>query len=174
MERLAEQVVNGDKALRAWRRSRNYLPLIWVYSYRLWAEHNEREPYRATARISLGVGGEEASLFVSDGDSDVQALDAAIRKGVQGKFPYIDKIAMSDFSARVAPDSTSVATPATVWVTQSDGHLTWVTSHCHSSLTHATLLALIDSYRFYFLRRLVGPHAESSTRRWRSSRSLPR
>lgn len=119
----------------------------------------------AEAMLAVEVGGERR-LGAGEGNGPVDALDQAFRNAVNGTWPQLDSIHLSDFKVRileagldedaprVASSSMPSGTGATtrVLVSSTDGTQVWDTVGVHPNIVEASWLALSDAYTHAILR----------------------
>ncbi len=114
----------------------------------------------AEAILAVEVGGER-KLGAGEGNGPVDALDDAFRNAVNGTWPQLDRVHLSDYKVRIleadpsAPDgSGSAGTDATtrVLVSSTDGSEVWDTVGVHPNIVEASWLALSDAYAHAILR----------------------
>ena len=114
----------------------------------------------AEAILAVEVGGER-KLGAGEGNGPVDALDDAFRNAVNGTWPQLDRIDLSDYRVRILeadpsrPDHAATAgTDATtrVLVSSTDGTQVWDTVGVHPNIVEASWLALSDAYTHAILR----------------------
>ena len=105
--------------------------------------------------------GGERKLGAGEGNGPVDALDDAFRNAVNGTWPQLDRIDLSDYRVRILEaDSSrpghaaSAGTDATtrVLVSSTDGTEVWDTVGVHPNIVEASWLALSDAYTHAILR----------------------
>ena len=114
----------------------------------------------AEAILAVEVAGER-KLGAGEGNGPVDALDDAFRNAVNGTWPQLDRIDLSDYRVRILeadpsrPDHAATAgTDATtrVLVSSTDGTQVWDTVGVHPNIVEASWLALSDAYTHAILR----------------------
>jgi len=113
----------------------------------------------AEAILAVEVSGERR-LGAGEGNGPVDALDHAFRNAVNGTWPQLDRIHLSDYKVRILEADTSAAqgaapgTHATtrVLVSSSDGSDVWDTVGVHPNIVEASWLALSDAYTHAIMR----------------------
>jgi 2-isopropylmalate synthase len=113
----------------------------------------------AEATLAVEVGGERR-LGAGEGNGPVDALDHAFRNAVNGTWPQLDRIHLSDYKVRILEaDTTGTqgAAPGThattrVLVSSSDGSDVWDTVGVHPNIVEASWLALSDAYTHAIMR----------------------
>jgi 2-isopropylmalate synthase len=114
----------------------------------------------AEAILAVDVGGRR-KLGAGEGNGPVDALDHAFRNAVNGTWPQLDRVHLSDYKVRILeadPSSTVggelAGTDATtrVLVSSTDGVDVWDTVGVHPNVVEASWLALSDAYTHAILR----------------------
>jgi 2-isopropylmalate synthase len=102
------------------------------------------------ATVKIHVNGEER-LEVAEGDGPVNALDAAMRKALNGDFPGLKEMRLIDYKVRVVNSEAGTAARIRVIIESSDHHEVWGTVGVSENIIEASWLALIDAieYKLY-------------------------
>jgi 2-isopropylmalate synthase len=102
------------------------------------------------ATVKINVNGEER-LEVAEGDGPVNALDAAMRKALNGDFPSLREMRLIDYKVRVVNSEAGTAARIRVIIESSDHHDVWGTVGVSENIIEASWLALIDAieYKLY-------------------------
>jgi 2-isopropylmalate synthase len=102
------------------------------------------------ATVKIKVNGEER-LEVAEGDGPVNALDAAMRKAMNGDFPGLRDMRLIDYKVRVVNSEAGTAARIRVLIESSDHHDVWGTIGVSENIIEASWLALVDAieYKLY-------------------------
>jgi 2-isopropylmalate synthase len=102
------------------------------------------------ATVKIKVNGEER-LEVAEGDGPVNALDAAMRKAMNGDFPGLSDMRLIDYKVRVVNSEAGTAARIRVLIESSDHEDTWGTIGVSENIIEASWLALVDAieYKLY-------------------------
>jgi 2-isopropylmalate synthase len=102
------------------------------------------------ATIKLRVNGQERHE-VAEGDGPVNALDAAMRKALNGDFPGLRDMRLIDYKVRVVNSEAGTAARIRVIIESSDHHDVWGTVGVSENIIEASWLALVDAieYKLY-------------------------
>ncbi|WP_078556717.1 citramalate synthase [Bacillus alkalicellulosilyticus] len=119
-----------------------------VGHFKLFIENKGGEAFATEAVVKLCVNGEEV-LTAAEGNGPVNALDHALRKGLQQFFPIIQKMHLSDYKVRVLDETDATASKVRVLIESSDSHEKWSTIGVSGNIIEASWYALIDSVRYY-------------------------
>src|SRR3954471_3902994 len=102
------------------------------------------------ATVKIRVHGEER-LEVAEGDGPVNALDAAMRKALNGDFPGLRDMRLIDYKVRVVNSEAGTAARIRVLIESSDHQDVWGTIGVSENIIEASWLALVDAieYKLY-------------------------
>jgi 2-isopropylmalate synthase len=133
-----------------------------VEAYRVSTYHREG-PASPTGAIDLATEatvklwvGDERLAAVGEGNGPVNALDAALRSALGGRYPALDRIHLTDFRVRVldgpsGPGLTDTGAVVRVLVDFTDGDRTWTTTGVSPNVIEASWHALCDGLVFGLL-----------------------
>jgi 2-isopropylmalate synthase len=97
----------------------------------------------ATVRVQVGEAFEHTA---ADGDGPVNALDRALRKALDGFYPTLRDLRLTDYKVRVlAGPDTGTASVVRVVVETTDGVRTWGTVGAQENIIDASYQALLDA-----------------------------
>jgi 2-isopropylmalate synthase len=100
---------------------------------------------RCEANVRVQVG-DVFEHTAADGDGPVNALDRALRKALEGFYPSLRSLTLTDYKVRVlAGPDTGTASVVRVHVETSDGERTWGTVGAHTNIIDASYQALLDA-----------------------------
>lgn len=85
---------------------------------------------------------------VAEGDGPVNALDAALRKALNGHFPSLNSMHLVDYKVRVINSDAATAASVRVVIESRDGDDTWGTVGVHENVIEASWAALVDSIEY--------------------------
>lgn len=120
-----------------------------VELFRIIGEQDCAERHMASAMVKLRVG-DQIEMTADEGDGPVHALDRALRKALEGFYPALSGVRLTDYKVRVL-DSHATAAMVRVLVESADGENVWTTVGVSTDIINASLHALIDSieYKLY-------------------------
>jgi len=104
--------------------------------------HNTTE---ATVKLRIG---ERLRHEVSEGDGPVNALDAALRKALNGHFPSLNQMQLVDYKVRVINSDAATAASVRVVIESRDETDVWGTVGVHENVIEASWQALVDSIEY--------------------------
>ena len=99
------------------------------------------------ATIKIKVNGEERHE-VAEGDGPVNALDAAMRKALNGDFPGLREMRLIDYKVRVVNSEAGTAARIRVIIESADQHSMWGTIGVSENIIEASWLALVDAIEY--------------------------
>lgn len=123
-----------------------------------------RELY-SEATVKIAVDGEE-SHTVAEARGPVGALDHALRKALEGRYPFVNQMALVDFKVRILDTNDGADAKIRVHVESSDGHRSWGTVGASDNIIEASWEALKDAYEYkILLEETGGEDVEKASRR---------
>lgn len=109
------------------------------------------------ATIKLIVKGEE-EYTVAEGDGPVNALDNALRKALEGFYPIVKGIHLTDYKVRVLDAQEGTAAKVRVLIESSNLQDTWGTVGVSENIIEASYKALVDSIEYVLLKKEQDEH----------------
>jgi 2-isopropylmalate synthase len=88
---------------------------------------------------------------VAEGEGPVNALDAALRKGLRQFYPQIDTVQLEDYKVRIIGGQLGTAARTRVLIVSTDGKNSWGTVGVSDNIIEASWLALTDSLEYKLL-----------------------
>jgi len=105
---------------------------------------------RATVVISARGSRIEAS---GEGNGPVNAIDTAIRKGLEQFYPELSQLELTDYKVRILEGRLGTGAVTRVLVETSDGRGEWNTIGVHENVIAASAMALADAVTYGLLRQ---------------------
>ena len=102
------------------------------------------------ASVKIWVDGERR-LALGEGNGPVNALDAALRAALNGRYPAVDRISLTDFKVRVLDTGKGTGAITRVLLDSTDGNREWSTIGVSENIIEASWQALVDSVVFGIL-----------------------
>jgi len=99
----------------------------------------------ATVKIRIG---DEIRHEVAEGDGPINALDAAMRKALNGSFPSLFKMHLVDYKVRVINSEAATAAGVRVVIESQDEDDVWGTVGVSENIIEASWIALVDSFEY--------------------------
>jgi 2-isopropylmalate synthase len=102
---------------------------------------------RAEAIVKVRVDGRE-HFEAAEGHGPVDALNAALRKALNGKFPGLNKLHLVDYKVRVINSEAATAAGVRVLIQSQDEDDVWGTVGVDENIIEASWIALLDSFEY--------------------------
>jgi 2-isopropylmalate synthase len=99
----------------------------------------------ATVKIQVG---QTIRHEVAEGDGPINALDAAIRKALNGAFPSLRDMRLVDYKVRVINSEAATGAGVRVVIESGDDHDVWGTVGVSENVIEASWIALVDSFEY--------------------------
>jgi len=125
-------------------------PFFEVEGYRV-TTYNRDSLVETEATVKVHAGGERR-IAVGEGNGPVNALDEALRNALDGAFPALDHIHLTDFKVRILDDNADTDAVVRVLIDSADGDEVWTTIGVSTNIIEASWMALTDSIVFGLLR----------------------
>jgi 2-isopropylmalate synthase len=88
---------------------------------------------------------------VGEGNGPVNALDAALRSALNGSFPVLEQVYLTDYKVRILDDNADTSAVTRVLIESSNGTDIWTTVGVSTNIIEASWMALVDSLVFGLL-----------------------
>ncbi len=123
-------------------------PHFDLLHYHVDVETNGDGETTTEATVKLRVG-DEVRHEVAEGDGPVNALDAALRKALNGRFPNLRGVQLVDYKVRVINSDAGTAAAVRVVIESQDADgTTWGTVGVNENVIKASWDALVDSIEY--------------------------
>ena len=126
------------------------MPPFELIDYTANVEHRQGRGMFSEATVKVDIGG-QTYHEVSDGNGPVNALDGALRKALQQRYPTIYKIQLKDYKVRILDSASATAAKVRVLIDSTDGERIWSTVGASSNIIEASWRALADSVEYFLL-----------------------
>jgi 2-isopropylmalate synthase len=115
----------------------------------------ERQPRRdggvpvvvTEATVKVVVAGERV-IATAEGNGPINALDAALRKAIGGRYPELGRLHLTDYKVRVLDTAKGTGAVTRVLIDSTDGDDSWSTIGVSENIIEASYEALVDSIVF--------------------------
>jgi 2-isopropylmalate synthase len=115
--------------------------------YHVNVETGQDGQIRTEATVKIRIG-ETIRHEVAEGDGPVNALDAAMRKALNGSFPGLAKLHLVDYKVRVINSEAATAACVRVIIESQDENDVWGTVGVSENVIEASWIALVDSFEY--------------------------
>ena len=140
------EAAEGSFDLLIQRAAGTYTPHFELVQYQTSVVSRGGEPVtEATVKILVG---DEKRHEVAEGDGPVNALDAALRKALNGHFPSLNSMHLVDYKVRVINSDAATAASVRVVIESKDEADSWGTVGVHENVIEASWQALVDSIEY--------------------------
>jgi len=130
------------------RAAGTFRPHFELLHYHVIVETEAAGETTTEATVKLRVG-DEVRHEVAEGDGPVNALDAALRKALNGHFPNLRTVYLVDYKVRVInSDAGTAAAVRVVIESQDEDGATWGTVGVNENVIKASWDALVDSIEY--------------------------
>ncbi len=103
------------------------------------------------ATVKVYVGGKR-KIATEEGNGPINALDRALRAALDGAFPALERVHLTDYKVRVLDTNKGTGAVTRVLIDSTDGDGTWTTIGVNENIIEASWQALLDSIQFGLLR----------------------
>ncbi len=141
------EVADGSLEL-LFRRAAGWDPDFFALeSYRVIGDdHGQTE---ATVKVLVG---DDRIVATGEGNGPVNALDMALRKAIEVRYPQLHEVHLTDFRVRVLDSTAATGAIVRVLIDTTDGESTWTTIGVDENIIRASWNALVDSINYALLR----------------------
>jgi 2-isopropylmalate synthase len=127
------------------------------------SDGHEHVVTEATVKLRIG---DQYRHEVAEGDGPVNALDAALRKALNGSFPNLRDMRLVDYRVRVVNSEAGTAARIRVVIESADSHHLWGTVGVSENIIEASWMALVDAFEYKLhrdeLQVAAGPEVDAS------------
>jgi 2-isopropylmalate synthase len=124
-----------------------YRPHFERLNFRVNVETDSAGNVITEATVKLRVDG-QVRHEVAEGDGPVNALDAALRKALDGHFPNLATMLLVDYKVRVINSEAGTAAGVRVVIESRDDDEVWGTVGVSENIIEASWIALVDSFEY--------------------------
>jgi 2-isopropylmalate synthase len=126
--------------------------LFHLEAFRIIVEKREDGTTMSEATIKVHVG-DERFVETAEGNGPVNALDKALRRSIERRFPEVHDIHLVNYSVRILDEDRGTAAKTRVLIDSSDGRDNWGSVGVGVNVVEASWEALVDSISYGLLRR---------------------
>jgi 2-isopropylmalate synthase len=121
--------------------------LFTLDSFKILMEKSAGDSISSEAMVKLKVNGQLVHT-AAEGNGPVNALDNALRKALEGHFPCLAEMQLTDYKVRVLDESEATAAKVRVLIESARNGEKWSTVGVSTNVIEASWEALADSIRF--------------------------
>ena len=124
--------------------------LFHLEAFRIIVEKREDGSTLSEATVKVHVGGDRF-IETAEGNGPVNALDKALRMGIERRFPNIHDIHLVNYRVRILDEDRGTAATTRVIIDSSDGRDCWGSVGVGENVVEASWEALVDSLSYGLL-----------------------
>ncbi len=129
-----------------------YRPFFEIEDFKIIGEAGgEDTPFSAYAMVKVRVD-DQVKITAAEGDGPVNALDKALRESLEGFFPALRNIYLTDYKVRILDTREATAAIVRVLIETTDGREKWSTVGVSTDIIGASLKALVDSLEIKLIK----------------------
>ena len=122
-----------------------------IESWKTSVDQLEDGSVTSRAEVSIKARGELISSSGS-GNGPVNAIDRALRNGLEKLYPELAELELTDYKVRILEGRLGTGAITRVLVESSDGHGEWSTIGVHENVIAASAMALEDALTYGLIR----------------------
>jgi 2-isopropylmalate synthase len=143
------EAAEGSFDLLVKRCAGTFEPHFELVHYRVNVESEDDGSGQTTTEATIKIRvGDSIRHEVAEGDGPVNALDAAMRKALNGSFPSLREMHLVDYKVRVINSEAGTAAGVRVVIESRDRQDVWGTVGVSENIIEASWIALADSYEY--------------------------
>ncbi|MFM8504779.1 MAG: alpha-isopropylmalate synthase regulatory domain-containing protein, partial [Acidimicrobiaceae bacterium] len=85
------------------------------------------------------------SVFTSEGNGPVNAIDTALREALRASYPQLERVHLTDYKVRILDSGSATGAVTRVLIDATDGERTWTTIGVSANIIEASWRALEES-----------------------------
>ena len=127
-----------------------YKPPFELIDFLVIVEHRQGRGILAEASVKVRVG-DRVMHTAAEGNGPVNALDGALRKALEGVYPLISDVHLSDYKVRILDSDKGTQAIVRVLIDTENGKKRWSTVGASTNIIEASWRALSDSMEYALL-----------------------
>jgi 2-isopropylmalate synthase len=127
-----------------------YHPPFELIDFLVLVEHRQGRGILAEASVKVRVGG-QVMHTAAEGNGPVNALDGALRKALEGVYPALGDVHLSDYKVRILDSEKGTQAIVRVLIDTENGKRRWSTVGASTNIIEASWRALADSMEYAIL-----------------------
>jgi len=141
------EAAEGSVAMLMKRQDPAYRPPFALVDFFVNVEHRTGRGLFCEAMVKVRVDGEVLHT-AAEGHGPVNALDAALRKALQPRFPAVKDLRLVDYKVRILDTIAGTAAATRVLIDTQKGTKRWSTVGASGNIIEASWLALVDALEY--------------------------
>jgi 2-isopropylmalate synthase len=111
---------------------------------RVITDEQSSSPFRTEATVKVWVG-DDRQIQTAEGNGPVNAIDKALRAALNGAYPELDRVHLTDFKVRILDGAGATGAVTRVLLDATDGERDWTTIGVSANIIEASWRALEES-----------------------------
>jgi len=128
-----------------------YKPFFELMQYNIEIIQKSEENFIVKAKMKIKVN-DKSYESEAIGDGPINALDGALRKVLEGIYPKLKSVKLTDYRVRVLDSKAGTAARVRVIIESSDEGRSWGTVGVSTNVVEASYLALVDSLEYKLIK----------------------
>lgn len=129
-----------------------YKPFFDAGEFKIIGEQPDlKKGISSSAVIKVVVDGKK-EITAAEGEGPVNALDKALRKALEGFYPELKNMHLTDYKVRVLNTKAATAATTRVLIESTDGEDYWSTVGVSTDIIEASWIALVDSIEYKLIK----------------------
>jgi 2-isopropylmalate synthase len=141
------EAAEASVALMMKRAEAGYRPPFELLDFLVNVEHRTGRGIFSEAMVKVRVDGEVLHT-AAEGDGPVDALDAALRKALVGRYPEVKELHLVDYKVRILDGASGTGATTRVLVDSQRGTRRWSTVGASTNIIEASWRALADAVEY--------------------------
>jgi 2-isopropylmalate synthase len=141
------EAAEASVAMLMKRQEPSYRAPFQLVDFLVNVEHREGRGLFSEAMVKVRVEGELLHT-AAEGDGPVDALDAALRKALQPRFPQVAELHLVDYKVRILDGKNGTAAVTRVLVDTQRGGRVWSTVGASGNIIEASWRAIVDAIEY--------------------------
>ncbi|MBC7190028.1 citramalate synthase, partial [Candidatus Aerophobetes bacterium] len=138
------EAAGGSFELLVKKTTGEYKKLFDLEGFRVIVEKRDDGKLISEATVKVKIG-EKLVHTVAEGNGPVNALDRALRKALEGDFPEISEMRLSDYKVRILDTGAGTGATTRVLIESEDKEDRWGTVGVSPNIIEASCIALLDA-----------------------------
>ena len=122
-----------------------------VEGYRVTTLHRDDSALETEATVKVWVG-DDRRIAVGEGNGPVNALDAALRTALNGSYPALEHVHLTDYKVRILDETADTDAVVRVLIESTNGDDVWTTIGVSTNIIEASWEALTDALVYGLLQ----------------------
>ena len=141
------EAAEASVLLRMKRQEKGYQPPFEMIDFMVTVEHRRGRGIFAEATVKVRIG-DEIFHTAAEGNGPVNALDLALRKALQPRYPMVEAFHLSDYKVRILDSTTGTGAITRVLIDTRNGTKQWSTVGASQNIIESSWQALSDSVEY--------------------------